>query len=128
MQIKKVGGGSSSVSSQIEEHAKTYRQFLKKQIALYQPHLIIGCGLGGGSPARLLNKYVMPPFVGNERHTGGFAWWRFSDSARPVAMLEFNHPAARHSREQIYRDLASAVRQIAREVCLHCPAGHKSAA
>ena len=92
MQIKKVGGGSSSVSSQIEEHAKTYRQFLKKQIALYRPHLIIGCGLGGGLPARLLNKYVLPPFVGNERHTGGFAWWRFSDSARPVALLSLIIP------------------------------------
>jgi hypothetical protein len=113
IQIKKVGGGSNSVTAEIEEHANLYRQFLKKQIALYEPHLIIACGLLPGSPARLLNQYVLPAFVGKERQTGGFAWWRFANSARPAAMLEFNHPAARHSREQLYRDLALAVREIA---------------
>jgi hypothetical protein len=45
-----------------------------------------------------------------------FRWWRYS--GRPVAMLEFNHPSFRGSREQQYYALASAVREIASQLQL----------
>lgn len=117
IQIKKVGGGGQSNSAEIERHANIYSPFLKAQLNLYEPHLIIGCGVGAGSPARLLNRYVLPRFkeenqTADRRFKRRFTWWRFSDSDQPVAMLEFNHPSFRGSREQQYAALASAVREI----------------
>jgi hypothetical protein len=118
MQIKKVGGGGNGVASTIEDHVKKFNKFLEQQMTLYKPRLIIACGRGNASPARLLNRYVFPVRVGepagNVEHTGRYTWWRFSEPAWPAAMLEFNHPSARGaSTKKLHADLVAAVREIA---------------
>jgi hypothetical protein len=117
MQIKKIGGGSNSKTAEIEEHAEAYCQCLKDQVALYEPHMIIGCGRGNGSPARLLHQYVLVnPIAEQLTADQRFTWWRYADSARPVALLEFNHPSYRGSRELQYHLMAAAVREIATNI------------
>src|SRR5205823_4633752 len=46
MQIKKVGGSDESRGDEIAAHARTYSDVLRQQLALYEPHLVIACGLG----------------------------------------------------------------------------------
>jgi uracil-DNA glycosylase len=112
MQIKKTGGAATAKRTALEEHARSYGPWLNRQLALYDPDLIIGCGLGGGSPARLLRQYVLT-HAAEERHAANrFTWWRFADTDRPRAMLEFYHPSARGSREKMYRKLVAATREI----------------
>jgi len=113
IQIKKVGGGGTSNPEDITRFARQYRRCLKEQIEMYEPHLIIGCGMPPASPARLLNEFVLPGGEEQRRtRHGKLVWWRYQASARPVAMLEFNHPSFRGSREKKYCALMSAVREI----------------
>jgi hypothetical protein len=56
--MKKVGGGSIN-ADEICAHAEKYSQTLKDQIDLYQPHIIIGSGIGKASPAQLLPAHVL---------------------------------------------------------------------
>ena len=107
MQIKKVGGGSVAKGEVVEAHARDYGDILKRQIALYEPHIVIACGLGGRSPARLLRNYVLTDSA-VERPAHGLNWWRFSATNRPMALLEFSHPSSRGSHEELYRALAAA--------------------
>jgi len=111
MQIKKVGGAGTSKSAEIERHAIDYSQYLKRQIVVYRPHLIIGCGRPPASPARLLNQYVLPAGQEHRTHDGRWTWWRYGLSGRPMAMLEFRHPS-RGSSEDKYCSLLSAVREV----------------
>jgi hypothetical protein len=112
VQIKKTGGGGASNPDDIERHARMYRQCLRTQVRLYDPHLIIGCGLPPASPARLLNQYVLPPAEERKTADERFTWWQYPDSARPLAMLEFNHPSFRGPRDPKYFALISALREI----------------
>jgi hypothetical protein len=123
IQIKKVGGGGKRDTEGIVRHADLYREFLKRQVEAYKPHLIIGCGRGSASPARLLKEYLLSggearrtvcPRLQQTKGVKGFKWWRFSDAHRPIAMLEFYHPSAQGvPPEQLYAALTSAVREIA---------------
>jgi hypothetical protein len=113
VQIKKVGGGGRSNDEEIEAHASAYAHVLTKQLTLYKPNLVVACGLGGKSPAKLLRKYVLTG-AATEHWTrdGRFLWWRFRDGAQPAALLEFLHPSSRASRRARYISLATAVRDI----------------
>jgi hypothetical protein len=113
MQIKKVGGGGRSKSQEIAAHARDYADVLHCQLALYQPHIVIACGLGGRSPAKLLRKYVLTNDADELRTSDGrFRWWRFRGDVRPAALLEFLHPSSFRSGQERYLALASAVRDI----------------
>jgi hypothetical protein len=60
VQIKKVGGGGTSKADEICTHAAKYATTLKRQLDLYRPHLVLGCGVGRDSPARLFGAHVLP--------------------------------------------------------------------
>src|SRR5205807_1134316 len=53
IQIKKIGGGGTSNASEIILYASKYAGALKQQLRLCRPHLVLGCGVGKDSPARL---------------------------------------------------------------------------
>jgi len=120
VQIKKVGGGGTSNDDDIEHFARDYADVLREQLALYQPDLVIACGRGGRSPAKLLRKYVLTQSAA-ERWTRGaeaFGWWRFDSGTHPTALLEAPHPSARGSREARYIALLSAVREVVKAAAL----------
>ena len=81
IQIKKVGGGGTSKANELCTHAAKYAITLNQQMDLYRPHLVLGCGVGQDSPARLLATHVL---VGGReaitRETGA-TWWQFSPAA-----------------------------------------------
>ena len=59
VQIKKVGGAGTANAAEIRQHAEKYRDLIAQQITLYQPNLVLGCGVGSDSPARLLCDLVL---------------------------------------------------------------------
>lgn len=61
MNLKKVGGGSSSNDGTIREYSRADREFLKEQIVLYQPDIIICCGRGNGKNADILRNIIFEP-------------------------------------------------------------------
>jgi len=118
IQLKKVGGGGTSNADEICAHAAKYATTLKHQLDLYRPHLVLGCGIGRDSPARLLAAHVL--VGGRKRFTlkSGATWWEFPAAARTKAMVQLWHPARRRSRSELYQDVWSSVREVASEVGL----------
>ena len=111
IQIKKVGGAGLSKSAEIRHHARMYARFLRSQIAIYEPHLIVGCGKGDASPAKLLSEYVLR---GGERHdlsTVDLCWWQYAADQRPTAMVEVEHPSLGSLADK-YERVWSAVREL----------------
>ena len=118
VQIKKVGGAGTSNAAALRAHATQYADTLQQQVQLYRPHLVIGCGVGGGSPAQLMAAHVMPN--GRKRCTKktGARWWKFSATAHPRALVQLWHPAWRGDRWTLYEDVWASVREVARSVGL----------
>jgi len=116
VQIKKVGGGGTSNADEICTYAAKYAATLKMQVDLYRPHLVLGCGVGRHSPARLLAAHVLA--AGREAVTSesGATWWEFSATSRPKAMVQLWHPAWHGLRSELYEDVWSSVREVARKV------------
>ena len=53
--LKKIGGGSAAQDKIIHDYAKKDRVFIKRQIELYKPDIIIYCGRGKGKNADILH-------------------------------------------------------------------------
>lgn len=61
MNLKKVGGGAHANDETIRKYARSDKAFLKEQIELYQPDIIICCGRGKGKNADILHDIVFSP-------------------------------------------------------------------
>jgi hypothetical protein len=118
IQIKKVGGGGSSNPDDICRHAEKYASTLRDQIALYRPHLLLGCGTGKHSPAELLSRYVIPNGEVQKTSKTGATWWRFPPAAFPLGMVQLWHPARRDDRWTLYDDVWGSVEEVARRLGL----------
>jgi len=118
MQIKKVGGSGESKGDEIEAHARKYSDVLRQQLVLYEPHVVIACGLGDRSPARLLRKHVLTRAADERSTVNEYTCWHYAEAARPRALLQFKHPSSRRSRSELYCALAAAVADVVTEVGL----------
>ena len=58
MNLKKIGGGSVAQDNIIFDYAKSDRVFIKRQIELYKPDIIICCGRGNGKNADILHDVI----------------------------------------------------------------------
>lgn len=61
MNLKKVGGDSVAEDETIRDYSKADRKYLKEQIELYAPDIIICCGRGVGKNADILHDTVFEP-------------------------------------------------------------------
>ena len=58
MNLKKVGGDAVAENDTIREYAEADRVYIKEQIELYQPDIIICCGRGNGKNADILHDII----------------------------------------------------------------------
>lgn len=58
MNLKKVGGDAVAENDTIREYAQADRVYIKEQIELYQPDIIICCGRGNGKNADILHDII----------------------------------------------------------------------
>jgi hypothetical protein len=91
---------------------------LKHQVDLYRPHLVLGCGVGRNSPARLLAAQALAGGRESVTRETGATWWEFSSAARPRAMVQLWHPARRGLRSELYQDVWSSVREVVQKIRL----------
>ena len=118
IQIKKVGGGGTSKADEICSHAEQYATTLKRQLDLYQPHLVLGCGVGRDSPAGLVAAHILPGGVRATTDGTGAAWWEFPSAALPRALVRLWHPARRGRKSELYQDVWSSVHEVVAKIGL----------
>lgn len=114
IQIRKTGGKGTSVRNELRQAAEDTRIALREQVKLYAPAIIIGCGLGGGSPARLLRNVVLEPgtFPDSRVSNGRRAWFGAAEGS-PRVLLEVNHPSARGVKSQtLYESVWKSVEDV----------------
>lgn len=66
MNLKKVGGDAVAEDETIREYAMSDRVYIKEQIKLYKPDIIICCGRGNGKNADILHDIVFDPLEVSE--------------------------------------------------------------
>lgn len=94
LNIKKVGGGARAKDEEIRDYGKRDAHFVKAQIELYQPDIIICCGRGTGKNADILYNYV---------YGGQVSMWQDPimnhnyfictlDTGKEIPVVSFRHP------------------------------------
>ncbi len=114
VQVKKTGGTGTQVATEVVRFARDHGDVLAEQLDIYSPTVVIGCGVGAGSPARLLLETPLGRRFSNAPAltANGLSWWRATEAGSIQALLEIRHPSARVSRESMYRDLYAAYTEV----------------
>ena len=95
LNIKKEAGGSRAFKKELEEAAKMYGQYIKREIELCDPDILICGGFGN---AGILMDYVFQEDAGpwQEITSVNFSrtWWYYfaSISGKKVPVISFCHP------------------------------------
>lgn len=88
MNLKKVGGSSIADDALIREYAENDKVYLKEQIELYNPDIIICCGRGTGKNADILHDIV-------------FDLSQVSEWKEPITKQQYNYFVATISGKQV---------------------------
>lgn len=115
IQLKKVAGGSTSSAKEIEKAVEQDCEFIRRQLRIYQPEVIIACGLGSRPTFDLLLAHVFGAEV--KARSGSALQRRYAkvsagDGSSPqTVVIETMHPSHRGRREKVYDQLISDYRQ-----------------
>lgn len=101
--VKKSPGGHTSVNDEIRNAGKQDVDFLRKQIDIYEPEIIICCGTDG-----VYSKEIAENKLDWKRTSRGI--WYTYDKGRLV--IAYVHPEARVQSSLIYYGLIDAVKEI----------------
>lgn len=100
--IKKVGGGPQSTDEEIRQYGERDSKFIKRQIELYQPDIIICCGRGNGKNADILYNYVFDEKsewqtpIKSYSFKYSYNWYLASlESGKTIPVVSFRHPQMR---------------------------------
>ena len=102
--LKKTGGGHTSVDKEISKAALENEEIIKKQIELYNPDIIICCGTAGN----FVNSILDPKEINWTMTQRGVEY--IKDKGKTI--LSFAHPEARIRDAYLYYALVDAVREI----------------
>lgn len=86
--LKKIGGNAVAKKEVIREYAERDRVYLKEQIELYSPDIIICCGRGTGKNADILHDIV-------------FDLSQVSEWKEPITKQEYNYFVANIDNKQV---------------------------
>ncbi|MDD3368771.1 MAG: hypothetical protein PHP50_07790 [Lachnospiraceae bacterium] len=118
MNLKKVGGRAFAENEKIREYTKRDAYYIKKQILLYNPDIIICCGRGDGKNADLLFEDVLTEEVCSnwKRTANGFYYFEIQLSEKKhVPVISFYHPQMRGGHaifEKRYHELMQVMKEI----------------
>lgn len=116
LNIKKVGGGARANNEQIREYGQRDAVYIKRQIELYQPDIIICCGRGNGKNADILYRYVFQGVYQWEKKIGGYNYFVATlDTQRRIPVVSFRHPQIWGGHEKFQKCYYDMV-QIAEEL------------
>lgn len=93
LNIKKVAGGSQSDSNKILLYGKNDADYIKQQIDLYKPDIIICCGQGKVRIADILYAYVLITKSNWKKTSNGYHYFLYyPDPNKKIPVLSFQHP------------------------------------
>lgn len=114
LNLKKEGGGAQADPSKIANAAKTDNKYIKKQIEMYDPDIIICCGQNGESNATILRNYVLKDNVSEwQKLKNSVYYYHFrSKDGKQIPIVSFTHPQMRggHKKFEEKYDLMVGVR------------------
>jgi len=95
MQLKKAGGGGSVQNETLIDFARKYKEYIRAQIAIYQPDFIVCCGVG-----EIVFKEVFSETASSSMSTpNGVGYWTIRLNGLPdekiTHIIDFCHPSAR---------------------------------
>ncbi|MGM9551692.1 MAG: hypothetical protein ACI3XA_05495 [Clostridia bacterium] len=103
MNLKKVGGNAVAENETIYNYALADKQYLKEQICLYNPDIIICCGRGEGKNADILHDVVFcddevsewqPPLTDT-----AYNYFFLHIDGKDIPVVSFYHPQMRGGHE-----------------------------
>lgn len=103
MNLKKVGGNSAAKNNMVYAYAKSDRAYLKKQIALYEPDIIICCGRGKGKNADILHDVIFETHEVSEWQVPILTYNYFYvsiNNKKKIPVVSFYHPQMRGGHER----------------------------
>lgn len=116
LNIKKEAGGAIANTDEIQEYGKNDAFFIKEQIELYQPDIIVCCGRGKGKNADILREYVFKDIEKTDVTINGYDCFlvkQFDNKILPV--VSFRHPQmwGGHSAfEKAYKDIHTIANEL----------------
>lgn len=112
MNLKKVGGDAVAENETIWDYASADREYLKKQIDLYSPDIIICCGRGNGKNADILHDVVLEKNQVSDWckpiTEGKYNYFIVNVNNKSVPVVSFYHPQMRGGHEKFkkcYEDM-----------------------
>lgn len=92
--LKKEGGGSHADSTKIADAAKRDSEYIKQQIEMYYPDIIICCGTSGESNSTILRNYVFKDCTTEWQKLNNSVYYYLYENKRgkQVPVISFTHP------------------------------------
>lgn len=106
--IKKEPGGASAISKQIWTYSWDDREFLKKQIAIYKPDIIVCCGTG----EMVQERELITKFDKWEISSFGVKYFKITNEGRIQFIINFCHPAIRSNAKDKFDLLIKTIQEI----------------
>lgn len=118
IQIKKAPGRATSIPRELAEAARLDGDLIRRQLAIYQPTVIVACGVSRPTTFDLLARHVFPGSLVRCRDQYKHRCAKVEDghSERPpMFLIETLHPSHRKSREKVFKELIADFRQVVNE-------------
>jgi hypothetical protein len=117
--LKKESGGASSKPKAIRVAAEKDRDFIQEQLNLYQPDIVIACGLGREPTASLLMKDIYEDSDSNcPNNVNELNYYRTEkiNQNKPICVISMPHPnrAKKHESTHLLCDLYNALKSPAK--------------
>lgn len=104
--LKKTPGSHTSIYSEIEMATINNKEFIKKQVSIYHPNIIICCGTSG-----LFAKYCLESGLTWQMTSRGIEYMILDNTI----IVSYSHPEARVADHYLYYALIDAIREILEE-------------
>ncbi|PTL76602.1 hypothetical protein DAT35_49225 [Vitiosangium sp. GDMCC 1.1324] len=105
--LNKCGGRATSVDSELWAAAYRDQQFLRRQLRLYAPHIIIACGVGDIAKHILFDEH----WSQWEKTPNNKLYW-LRPKALDTVLVWTSHPQARRPHLEMYREVVEGLREI----------------
>lgn len=93
LNIKKEAGGAVAIDEKIRKYGERDKDYIRNQIELYQPDIIVCCGRGKGKNADILYNHVLTVKADWQKTENGYRYFLCTlESNKRVPVLSFRHP------------------------------------
>lgn len=115
--LKKVGGGRQANNALLREFAGQDARFIREQLSLYAPDIIICCGRWIVADILRQNVLLRQPLSGWQKTRGGsdFFYVQLNEKETPVPVVSFYHPQ-RIANHAVFEDWYESMRETGKEL------------